>query len=142
MSMELIVILALQRAPALDSWQKALRAEHIPIQFTESVDLRKHEGFLPLTLHGRSSGFEFSVRSYAEYVSVYKRLPGTYPGNPIVYSFEYGGDPGECASVFYAAEALVVAFGGVAFDPQGNSFMEADSLANMARTCDKWASNK
>jgi len=142
MSMELIVILALQRAPTLDTWQRALDARHTPIQFTYKAELAKHTGFLPVEVNGRSSGFYFSQDPYSDVASTYPTLASTHIPKPVVYSFEYGGNFDECASVFYAAEVLVSDFGGVAYDPQGGTFMSSQELAGAAKECEAMANKK
>lgn len=137
MSMELIVILALRQAPTLDAWQMALQARHIPVQFVVHADLAALNGFLPVLFKGRRSGFEFSMDSFAEYVSAYPSLARIRLEGPVVYSFEFGGDATECASTYSAAQALVADFGGIAYDPQGNATMDVADLAKMANICEK-----
>ena len=142
MSMELIIILALQRAPALDAWQQALNAQHIPIQFTYKADLAKHTGYLPVEVGGRKSGFYFSQDQYSDVASTYPTIASIRVEKPVVYSLEYGGDYNECASVFYAAEVLVSNFGGVAYDPQGGTVMSSQDLARTAKECEAMVSKK
>jgi len=48
MSMALFVILARDRAPTADAWQKALHERNVPIELdTTGVDLRRHGAGLP-----------------------------------------------------------------------------------------------
>ena len=142
MSMELIIILALQRAPTLDAWQRALDARHIPIQFTYKADLAKHTGFLPVEVNGRRSGFYFSQDQYSDVASTYPAIASAHMAKPAIYSFEYGGNFDECTSVFYAAGVLVSDFGGVAFDPQGGAFMSSQELAETAKECEAMVNKK
>jgi hypothetical protein len=139
MSMELFVILALTRAPTADAWQKALIERHVPVQFSESLDLARHSGFVPLTVQGQRSGFYFLNESYAELREHYPVLANIKLERPVVYSLGYGGHMLECASAFYAASALVAQFGGVAFEPQGRVFMTEEQLVNAASQCERLA---
>src|SRR5688500_129526 len=110
MSMELLVVLALERAPNMDAWQLALDKKTIPIQFSHDVDLKKHKGFVPVSMNRRIAGFYFRTESYAELSSTYPVLSSVIFDKPVVYSLGYGGSPLECASAYYAAAILVSEF--------------------------------
>jgi hypothetical protein len=56
--------------------------------------------------------------------------------HPIVYSLGYGGNALECASAFCSAAILVARFGGVAFEPQGATFMSEQDLDAAATQCE------
>jgi len=66
MSMELFVILALNRAPNVDAWQQALHRQRISAQFREKVNLDGHDGFLPIVVKGQETGLYFHKDSYSE----------------------------------------------------------------------------
>lgn len=53
MAMELLIVFALNREPTLDAWQKELDAKHAAVRFLDEVELKRHRGFLPLTLEGK-----------------------------------------------------------------------------------------
>lgn len=139
MSMELLVVLAMHRAPTVGTWQQALNELKVSVQFAQKVDLSTHSGFLPLTVNGHKSGFYFLTENTSEIVLQYPPLAKTGFEKPIVYSLGYGGDFRECASVFYSASALVSKFGGKAFEPQAGTFMGVNELVETARQCDELA---
>jgi hypothetical protein len=138
-SMELLIIFALGKAPTMDAWQRELDARHTPLQFTEKVDISKHSGFLAATIAGHKSGLFFLIENYAELASNYPVIGQLGLQQPVVYSLGYGGDLYECASAFYSASALVSAFGGKAFEPQGGVFMGEQELLAAAKECHELA---
>jgi hypothetical protein len=139
MSMELFVILAATQAPDVEAWNKALAAASVPVSFV-SADLSHHSGFLPATLKGEKTGLRsFSIASYSELVSYYPNVAAIKINNPVVYELGYAGDFLEAATVFYSASALVLKFGGTAFDPQGGIVMDAAALLEAAKQCEELA---
>jgi hypothetical protein len=140
--MELLVIFALGKAPTMDAWQRELDVRHTPLQFTEKVDIAEHGGFLPATIDGHKSGLFFLIGNYAELASNYPGIGQLGLQQPVVYSLGYGGDVYECAAAFYSASALVSAFGGKAFEPQGGVFMGEQELLAAARECHGVARNQ
>ena len=135
MSMEILVILAMEKAPTGPAWQQALQQQHTPVVFSGTPDLARDRGFLPMTVQGRASGFYFLTESYSEVRSHYPALTHATVDKPIVYSLGYGGHFLECASAFYAASTLVARFGGIAFDPQGNIIVTDVQLTDAAKQC-------
>jgi hypothetical protein len=140
--MELFVIFALGKAPSMDAWQRELDARRTPIQFTEKVDISGHSGFLPASIDGHKSGLFFLIENYAELASNYPAVGRLGLQQPVVYSLGYGGDLYECAAAFYSASALVSAFGGKAFEPQGGMFMGEQELLAAAKECHELAKNQ
>ena len=136
MSMELFVILAASQAPDVAAWNSALSAARVPASLDEHVTLSKHTGFLPATVNGKATGFYFLRESYQELSSRNPKIAQLRVSNPIVYSLGFGGDPRECAAVFYSATVLVTNFGGNAFDPQEDALMNANELLAVAKECD------
>jgi hypothetical protein len=112
------------------------------VQFSESLDLTRQSGSLPLTVKGQRSGFYFLNESYAELREQHPALASVELDTPVVYSLGYGGHFVECASVFYAASALVAQFGGIALDPQGGIFITEAQLADAAKQCDALAQSE
>lgn len=135
MSMELFVLLALNRAPGVDAWQQALRKQRIPAQFTEEVDLDSHDGFLPIVVRGEETGLYFHKDSYTELSSRFASLTNLKIKQPIVYVLGYGGHFYECAAAFYAAAALVAEFDAKAFEPQAGVFMNRQELMEAGDLC-------
>lgn len=139
MTMELIVVLAMGRAPTIDAWQRALHSRNIPVEFVQHVDLKTHSGFLPTRTSGQNSGFEFSEDSFREIAGLYPAIANVKLKHPVVFTFEWGGDFTECMSVFYTAEVLVSGFGGIAYDPQVDAAMDSSALSKMATACKSMA---
>jgi hypothetical protein len=135
MAMELLVILASQHAPTAQSWESALKDSHAPVQFSVRFDPSKQTGFVPVDVQGQKSGFYFLLESYQELTQLYPKLVSINLEQPIVYSLGYGGHRLECAAALYSAAILVARFGGVAFDPQGATFVSQQELTAAAKQC-------
>ena len=135
MSMELLVILASRHAPTAQSWESALKDSHAPVQFSMRFDPSTLTGFVPVSVQGQNSGFYFLRESYQELSQTYPKLVGIKLDQPIVYSLGYGGHRLECAAVFYSAAVLVARFGGIAFEPQGATFLSEQELTAAAKQC-------
>jgi hypothetical protein len=136
MSMQLFVVLALHSSPTGEAWQNALKEQGVPLQFSALPDPARDTGFVPLTVLGQPSGFYFLRENYGELRGLYPALARVKLQEPVVYSLGYGGHFLECASAFYAASVLVARFGGVAFEPQGGSFMTERQLVDAAKLCE------
>lgn len=135
MSVELLVVLAASKAPDWSSWNQALWETRAPASLARSVDLQRHNGFLPVRVQGRATGFYFLVESATDVAVQYPALAGVPLIKPIVYSLSYGGHPEECAAVFLAASVLVSRFGGIAFDPQQGTLLSLEQVNDGARQC-------
>jgi hypothetical protein len=133
MSMELYVLFAMQDAPSLDDWKRALSEHSIPVSITEEVDLRTHSGFLPMRLEDTDTGLYFLVDDYSDLAAHFPQLTNVSIEDPVVYSLGFGGHQDEGAVVFYSAYALAVAFNGIAFESQGGTFVNAESLLEAAK---------
>jgi hypothetical protein len=136
MSVEILVLMATHQSPTSDAWQKALKEYSLPVQFSELTDLTRHTGFMPLTVRGQRSGFYFLIESYTEARTLYPVLANVKLQEPVVYSLQFGGHFLEGASAFYAAAVLVARFGGVAFDPQGGTFVTQEQLVEQGKLCE------
>lgn len=137
--MELFVIFAAGHAPDTASWNKALADARVPAVLSQGIDLSSHRGFLPVTVGGKATGFEFLLENFADLAANYPAVAAMKVETPVVYSLGYGGDPDECAAVFYSASVLVERFGGTAFEPQGGTVVGAKELADFARQCEGMA---
>jgi hypothetical protein len=141
MSMELFVILALNRAPDIEAWDRALRVREIPARVVSRVELNSYSGFLSLVVKDQESGMYFRRDDYSDLRSHYESLAEIGMDRPVVYTLGYGGHFYECAAAFYAAAALVAEFGGKAFEPQGRVFMNLEQLIEAGDTCYASAGN-
>lgn len=135
MSVELLVILAASKAPDWSSWNQALWEARAPASLARSVDLQHHNGYLPVRLQGRATGFYFLVESASELALQYPALAAVPVQKPIVYSLSYGAHPEECAAAFLSASVLVSRFEGVVFDPQQGVLLSLEQLNDGARQC-------
>ena len=135
MPVELLVVLATSKAPDWSSWNQALWEAHVPASLARSVDLQRHNGYLPVRVQGRATGFYFQVESAADLRVQYPALTTVPVIKPIVYSLSYGAHPEECAAVFLSASVLVSRFDGVVFDPQQGMLLSLEQVQDGARQC-------
>jgi len=134
MPVELLVVLATSKAPDWSSWNQALWEAHVPASLARSVDLQRHNGFLPVRVQGRATGFYFVEESASDLAMQYPALAAVPLSKPIVYSLSYGR-PEECAAAFLSASVLVSRFQGVAFDPQQGLMLSLEQVDDGARQC-------
>lgn len=134
MPVELLVILATSKAPDWSSWNQALWEARVPASLARSVDLQRHNGFLPVRVQGRATGFYFMVESASDLAVQYPALASVPLTKPIVYSLSYGR-PEECAAAFLSASVLVSRFQGIVFDPQQGLMLSLDQVNDGARQC-------
>jgi hypothetical protein len=134
MPVELLVVLATSKAPDWSSWNQALWEAHVPASLARSVDLQRHNGFLPVRVQGRATGFYFMVESASDLAMQYPALAAVPLSKPIVYSLSYAR-PQECAAAFLSASVLVSRFQGVVFDPQQGLMLSLEQVNDGARQC-------
>jgi hypothetical protein len=134
MAVELLVVLATSRAPDWSSWNQALWDARLPVSLARSVDLQRHNGFLPVRLQGRATGFYFVEESASDLAVQYPPLASVPLSKPIVYSLSYE-HPEECAAAFLSASVLVSRFDGVVFDPQQGLMLSLEQVNDGARQC-------
>jgi hypothetical protein len=134
MPVELLVVLATSKAPDWSSWNQALWDAHVPASLARSVDLQRHNGFLPVRVQGRATGFYFMEESASDLAVQYPALASVPLSKPIVYSLSYGR-PEECAAAFLSASVLVSRFQGVVFDPQQGLMLSLEQVNDGARQC-------
>jgi len=134
MPVELLVVLATSKAPDWSSWNQALWEAHVPASLARSVDLQRHNGFLPVRVQGRATGFYFMEESASDLAMQYPALASVPLSKPIVYSLSYGR-PEECAAAFLSASVLVSRFEGVVFDPQQGLMLSLEQVNDGARQC-------
>ena len=135
MPVELLVVLATSKAPDWPSWNQALWDARAPASLARSVDLRRHNGFLPVRVKGRATGFYFLVESASDLAVQYPALASLPLPKPIVYSLSYGAHPEECAAAFLSASVLVSRFDGVVYDPQQGLMLSLEQVNDGARQC-------
>jgi hypothetical protein len=134
-SVELLVVLAASKAPDWSSWNQALWEARVPASLARSVDLQHHNGYLPVRVQGRATGFYFLVEAASDAAQQYPPLASVPVIKPVVYSLSYGAHPEECAAAFLAASVLVSRFQGVVFDPQQGVRLSLEQVNDGARQC-------
>lgn len=135
MAVELLVILAASRAPDWSSWNQALWAAHLPASLARSVDLQRHNGFLPVRVQGHATGFYFLIESASDLAQQYPALATVALDKAVVYSLSYGAHAEECAAAFLSASVLVSRFQGVVFDPQQGALLSLEQVNQGASQC-------
>jgi hypothetical protein len=134
-SVELLVVLAASKAPDWSSWNQALWEARVPASLARSVDLQHHNGYLPVRVQGRATGFYFLVEAASDAALQYPALASVPVIKPVVYSLSYGAHPEECAAAFLSASVLVSRFQGVVFDPQQGVLLSLEQVNDGARQC-------
>jgi hypothetical protein len=134
-SLELLIVLASSKAPDWSSWNQALWDARAPASLAQSVDLRRHNGFLPVRVEGRATGFHFVAEPAVDLFPLYPAIASMPLENPVVYSLSFGGRPDECAAAFLSASVLVSRFDGIAFDPQQGAVLSLEQVNDGAKQC-------
>ncbi|TBR40575.1 MULTISPECIES: hypothetical protein [Dyella] len=135
MSIDIIVFLALDRAPNFDAWQLALGARHPEMHFAVPANLARDSGFLPMIVNGQTSGFYLFRNDPKEVAADYPAAAIAGGNFGVAYQLSFGAHANECVAASLSAEVLVTNFGGVAFDPQGGKVMSIKELQDFAAFC-------
>ncbi len=135
MSVDILVVLALNQAPSGESWAHALAETKGPVAFVQPIDTLHASGFVPMSVNGRSTGLYFLRRPYAEAATLYAPISSVHLASPVVYVLSFGAHSDECTAVFMSASVLVAKFNGIAFDPQSGTVVTAKQLRNAADQC-------
>lgn len=135
MPVELLVVLAAGKAPHWSSWNEALWDARAPASLARSVDLQRHDGFLPVRVQGRATGFYFVLESASDVALRYPALASVPLVKPVVYSLTYGVRPEECAAAFLSASVLVSRFDGIVFDPRQGALLSLEQVNDGAAQC-------
>jgi len=123
MSIDLYVFVDHPTPLTVIEWQQAIDAAHYPLRLDERIDPRKSEGFFPVTLNSKKTGFELIP------IPAHSDIPGAkWQPTTSAYEFSFGGHFLEGASAYYLAAALVASFHGRAFDPQSGRWLNAKEL--------------
>lgn len=137
MSMDLYVFID-HPAPTVVEWQQALDEKQLPVKLGKDIELTKLNGFFPMTLRGKTAGFEYLVENIDDLSSLYPKIHDANMKPGTALSLTYGGMLG-CASAYYSAAALVAKFNGRGFDPQEGKFLDYAELRKTADQCDALA---
>lgn len=142
MSLELVLVFALAAPPSAESLQSALDRKSVPIRLSQSGDLQKHTGFLPLTYETKPTGFYVAQLTYKELTSDYPQAKIPSGAAKSVISLGFGGHFLECASVFRVASVLVSEFGARAFGTESGNYMSLEDIDNTAAACHAESKNE
>jgi hypothetical protein len=130
MSMDLYVFVDHRPPLTVLEWQRAIDANHLPLQLDKKIDLRKWSGFFPVVLKNKKTGFYFMS---ADIKDLGSDIPGiNAQASTAAYDFNFGGHFLEGASAYYMAAALVTSFNGRAFDPQSGKWLDSKELQAIA----------
>lgn len=135
MSMELYVI-SPRRLETISEWQRAVDQLEFPIKFSPDVDFDKINGFLPLLLNGKPSGFECDHWALEDITESYGELRVGPDWNHVL-AFRWAGNFDELISAMQASAAYAIATGGVIFDPQESEILSRDRFLAVARNIEK-----
>ncbi|MCK9684405.1 hypothetical protein [Scleromatobacter humisilvae] len=136
MSLELVVVFALAMPPSAESLQSALDRKGVPIRLSQSGDLQKRAGFLPLMYEMKPTGFFVAQLTYKELTTDYPQARVPSGAAKSVISLGFGGHFLECASVFRVASVLVSEFGARAFGTESGNYISLEDIDNTAAACD------
>ena len=136
--MALLIVVPVLSGPV--ETEPALASEVHPIQISENTDLTEHSGFLPILVHGQSTGTYVHLDSHDEETS---RVAYRYNlSESVVISLNYGGHLMECAATFYLAAAVTNHYGGIAIETQSAKVMESTTLAEAGEQCHELAQSE
>lgn len=133
MSMELHVFLAKSRVPDFRQWQAAIDALGYDVKLDGSLAVDRVEGFVPVKLKGRTSGFELYLESGADLLKSYSNARAAVANRDVALSFRWGGDLNEMVCVLVAAAALTQLADGVWYDPQEDETRDAAGAIREAK---------
>lgn len=123
MSME-ICVLSDKRLQSIPEWQAAIQAESFPLRLSNTIAFSEINGFLPVYLREKRTGFECYHVEPSEIIDTYKEV--TFGHNwKYVLVFIWGGDFAELQATWMAAIAYARVTEGVVFDNQAGEVLTA-----------------
>lgn len=134
MSMELHVFLTKARLPDIAQLQATIDDLGFDLKLDPEVTVAAHMGFLPATLMGRESGFEFDVGPAADIADTYPDFAQQLAVFDRAANFRWCANLDEMTCALAAAAALTRVCDGVWFDPQEGECRDAAGAIQVART--------
>ena len=129
MSMSLFVVLALEIEPNTRELNQTANELGYLIEYSPNIELKKHSGFIPVTLDGQKAGVELYSYSTNELPEQFKTLlPNNYKQG-VVYQFRFGGNPKEAQVAFTSAIIINTKYNGVAIEDQSGALLSVEQLA-------------
>lgn len=133
MSVELHVLLRRAQLPDAAQWQAEIDRLGFDVRLDPDFNAATHSGYLPVTLNGGDSGFEFDVGPASEIAETYPDCVQLSGGRDCSANFCWGGDLDELACAMIASAALARLCDGVWFDPQEGECHDAAGAIEAAR---------
>ena len=96
--------------------------------YEEKIDLLSHTGFLPVKFGELKTGVETYKLEYSDIAEYIPPNEDIDLSNSVVIQFRWGGDFNEGATALYTASILSAKYGGVAFDPMSDMYLNATQL--------------
>jgi hypothetical protein len=134
-SMSLEIYSLLDQLPDRAAWQEAINGACLDLKLHLSLEVSRHEGFVPCEILGKSSGFELTVVPAAGVIREYPSLAPWMGPRQHAMCFRWSGDLAECACVLGANLALVQSFQAVAYYPSDDLFYDVAELEKGLREC-------
>ena len=123
MSVDLTVYLRRSAMPTPSAWQDAIAASGLPVELDTDFDPDTFSGFLPCTIRGAASGFEY----FADELSADDAAELDAPqGSDFSVTLVTHSDLKEFVCSAVAAGVLAKVSGGLLFDPQSGDSIPAD----------------
>lgn len=137
MSMELILIMALNNAPDIDYLNNKAKEHGVDLEYKIELSLEKHTGFYPILYNGAESGFEIYKLKYSEVIEMLSPPESGFPESGNVYQFRFGASNNEPVATFYTAAFFAELPGIYVFEIQGGQYMSAAQLLEGAKFMEK-----
>ena len=123
MSVDLTVYLRRSAMPTPSAWQDAIAASGLPVEIDTDFDPDTFSGFLPCTIRGAASGFEY----FADELSADDAAELDAPkGSDFSVTLVTHSDLKEFVCSAVVAGVLAKVSGGLLFDPQSGDSIPAD----------------
>ncbi len=127
MSVDLYVFLRDKDVPTRDRWQQAINAYGVDLVL-DDFDPREHEGYLPVKLNGKPTGFEYYFGSVEEELG---DRPERIGDRDRIISFVLHSDLTELKAAIWAAAVLTKHTSGIFCDPQSDEYAEGEGVFEM-----------
>lgn len=132
MSMSISVFLRRDRIPASAQWEESAAQAGYSLVFHEGFDPLNDSGFVPCTINGAKSGFEFFLGNVSD--AELDRCERDAVGERnVVASFVWHGDIGECLCALTAAASLTRISDGMVIEEGSDGLLDSASALERMR---------
>lgn len=129
MSVEFHVLLRSSSLPAQEVWQAAIANSGFDVTL-DPFDWKTVQGFLPVRLQGRDTGFELHTEGLEPEIVNRFDLAGRADTR---VTFRFGGDMDEGLAAMCSAAVLAKCTDGLFVDPQSDDLISAEEAISNAR---------